>query len=483
MRRELDEIERLAKLGMLTEACDFAQRVIQEQGDSDEVCFRIAIMHQKLGQYDTALEYLERANRIRPDDHKIQNAIGVSFRHLGRMSEAEQIFGDILERYPSYSPAVLNLGNIFFDQRRFQEALLLQQGLFIHPEFSAMAKVNSASIFQETGDLDQSESLLLQAIREKPDFAEAHWNLSNLLLMQKRFREAWKKYIWYQKLPSFRDSYPFAPKPQSEKKYSSRSLLVYAEQGLGDIIQFSRLIPPLVDQFQSVKFWIPATMKTLLSPLESFGVELVTDPSLIGRMDFKLALMELPVYFNLFVDTDFPRAPRFGSFENKKSSVTSYPTKFTSPKIGFCFQGNKDIRVDRFRSLNTAAVSEIINLRSDCQWISLQRENDQNFEALLKIPNFDQDPSSSFSDSSSLIPELDLVVTVDTSVAHLAAQFKTPVALLLKQTPDWRWFLGEKPNPFYPDIHIFKQTEVGSWKPAIEQLERFLKSKLTANPV
>ena len=302
-------------------------------------------------------------------------------------------------------------------------------------------------------------------------------------LLRGRYREAWPDFEWRWKLEHIPNPPAIdAPDWQGED-LAGRHIAIHYELHFGDVIQFARYVPLLSERGARVTFVVPAKLIRQFRKLATPNVALVSSIDPRSRFDFKCALMSLPLRFG----TEESSIPNHVPYLAAEADLTArWKTKLGEHgfKIGVSWQGRPQRTVDRraFALGDLTALSRLPGVRL----ISLQKNDGVNqLEAVPAgcnvetLGDFDNGPDA-FIDTAAVMSNLDLVITSDTSIAHLAGALARPTWLALKYVPDWRWLLDRNDTPWYPTLRLFRQETIGDWTPVFSKMERELRSLATS---
>ena len=317
-------------------------------------------------------------------------------------------------------------------------------------------------------------SSLFQAIIEKyPDCAPAHVNLAAIMLMQGRFETGWAEFEWR------RHGQPGQLKPWDGRDLNGEKVLVRGEQGAGDNIQFLRYASAIGGRGgEAVVLTLPG-MKRLFGNLA--GVAAVLEPGdQASGLSYEVPAMSLPGIFGTTVDSVPADIPYLQAEPNLTAEWASRLSDGQGLKVGLCWQGNPEKPRDNLRSMPLAAFRPLMDTPGTL-WVSLQVGAGTEQAMAIELPDtfsqlgpgFDAG-GDKFIDSAAVIANLDLVITVDTSIAHLAGAMGRPVWVLLAFVADWRWMLEREDSPWYPTDRLFRQTAPGDWDDVIERVRAAL---------
>jgi tetratricopeptide (TPR) repeat protein len=509
--------------------------VLAEVGRRDEAaaCYRQALAlqpqlvaaHVNLGdvllaqgRLDEAAACFQEAIRLQPELAEAHNRLGLVRVQQERFAEASACHRQALALKPDYADAHNNLGSALFRQRRTDEALAsCQQALQIQPDF-AQAHCNLGSFLAYQGRFEEAVRSYEQAVRIKPDFAEAYHGLGIALARQGRFEEAmasqeealrlrpgfadahysrglalllqgdfehgWPEYEWRWQRPGH-EPRVFAAPLWDGTPLQGRTILLHAEQGLGDTIQFLRYAPlvqerggTVVVECQPALLALAATcpgIEQLLpqgAPLPAFEVHapLLSLPSILGT-----TLAHVPA------DIPYLRA--------RPDLIEQWRRQLDEPgtfNVGIAWQGNPAFPQDHLRSFPLKELAPLGRLPG-VRLISLQkvhgREQLADLGGLFPVLDLGEridEAAGPFMDTAAIMLNLDLMVTSDTSIAHLAGALGVRVWIALEAVPEWRWLLDRPDSPWYPTARLFRQPEAGNWGPVFEQMASALQKLLGA---
>jgi tetratricopeptide (TPR) repeat protein len=391
----------------------------------------LGVLHYQKNELAQALPLLEAAAAAKPDEPEFHNNLGLALAAGDRVDEALSAYRRALQLKPQHATAWNNLGLALQAQNRVEEAI----------------------------------DAYRQALQHAPQFGQAHWNLALALLVVGRFREGWKEYEWRLALQELGGRTTFDPTRRWDGRIAAgTTLLLTAEQGLGDAVQFVRYARTLAERGMRVAVQAPAPLRTLLATAP--GVAAVCAPGdALPAHDAHLPLLSLPGVLGIDAATP-PEPTRYLEADTTlREAVRRELPRGT--RIGICWQGNRGHSNDRRRSLPYAALAPLLRM-PDIAWISLQKDSAAG-PPLVELP-FRNDLDA----IAALIAELDLVLTVDTSIAHLAAALGRPTWILLPFAPDWRWGLAGDTTPWYPTARLIRQPAIGDWTSVVADVAQAL---------
>lgn len=373
-----------------------------------------------------------------------------------------------------------DLAHKHFKLGHFERALEIYQNLLQFGDSLHELHTNIASVYFFQHRLGEAIEHYTIAIELKPDYAEAHTFLSMAYLALEDFQNGWKEYEWRIRSKQFSDALNvFERFKWNGSPLGGGKIIVRAEQGFGDTIQFLRYLPLLKERSQSeVVFHCPPELRRLLEGFQAVDL-LITDEEAIEGCRACVYLGSLPKIF----ETNLTNIPsNFPYIQSSKALVAEKKQLFQNDKnlkVGFVYTGNKQNSYNHFRSLPIDKFASLFALEN-ITFYSLQKgDEDKQLEALNfdspKIINLDSEISD-FADTAAIIENLDLVISIDTSVAHLAGALNKPVWLMLSSAADWRWLLKRSDCPWYGSMRIFRQKEFGDWSNVVTEVEQALKT-------
>jgi tetratricopeptide (TPR) repeat protein len=426
--------------------------------------------HQR-GDLDAAERDYRAALASAPDHAAALHYLGVTHYQRGRVSDGLPLLERAVGLVPGEPEFHNNLGLALVAADRIDEAIArYRKALALKPDL-ATAWNNLGLALQAANELPGATSAFRDALRVAPDFAQAHWNLALALLVNGQYAEGWREYEWRNRSETFGAAAASpAPRWQGED-LSGRTLVLTAEQGLGDTLQFVRYAAPLAARGAKVVIVAPESLAGILAGTP--GVSAVAragDP--LPPHDFTMPLLSVAGALGTEEDTIPAAIPYLAAARADvavvASEVAASPQKI---RVGLSWAGNARHINDRRRSCPLATLAPLFEL-ADIAWFSLQKGDGEDqiaqTPAAARIRSLDA--RNDFARKAALIENLDLVISVDTSNAHLAGALGKPVWILLPFAPDWRWGLQTTDSPWYPTARLFRQPRAGDWAAVVDQV-------------
>ena len=428
---------------------------------------------------DDAEAAFRKATSLDPKSDEAFFNLGKYLSLFGDESAAIEMLQHALSLNPRNAAAYTQLGFIAQNRGRLSEAAdFYRQALTISRD-SAIAKHNLGLVQSSLGNAEGLD-LLQATVREQPDSAEYHWNFGEKLLLHQRFHEGWKEYEWRKQVDKFVDQHRAFDQPQWDgTPLDGKTILLYAEQGQGDTLQFARYAELVAQRGGRVVLEVQRSLQILMQGLPGVA-ECIAQGDALPEFATYAPLMSLPYIFDTNAGT-IPPPPSSSLAERFAPPSQSKPAL----QVGVVWAGNKKDKRDRLRSTSLSQWSELATIEG-IEFTSLQTgepaqqsiDQGNNFSFIADCTNV-QD----FADTAAIIAGLDLVITVDTAVAHLAGTMGKPVWILLYDPVDWRWGLSGEESPWYPTARLFRQFNQEGWTPVLQRVASSLRTLADAHPV
>jgi len=458
------------------------RQVLEWDPEVGEAWFVLGVASQLLGKVAESVAYYRNSVRLAPGNAEAWNNLGASLSSLRRPEEAEKCLRRALELEPGYPQAHNNLGNALNAQGRFDEALASYlRALHFKPDYFEVYD-HVGLVLQAQGRLAEAVDWFTQALERAPELGAVHMNYALASLQRGDFARGWTEYEWRfrcREHPILAQGMP----PWDGSPLHGRSILLWAEQGLGDSIQFIRYAPAVAQRGGRVIVTCPRLLERILATCP--GVAQVI-PEGTPQLDFAChaALMSLPRIFGTALDTIPSDVPYLAADPALATQWRDELARFDGFKIGIAWQGNPDHKKDRHRSFRLARF-ELLAGVPGIKLFSLQKGlgTEQLEELSGRFPVTDLGGRlDDFMDTAALVQNLDLVITPDTSLAHLAGALGVPVWVPIPFAPDWRWLLDREDTPWYPSMRLFRQRRWGDWDDVFSRMAQELSEVVIDKP-
>jgi len=418
----------LQRLGRHKEAISAYEVALRQEPSNLGAMTNLGVALQETGQLEDSLALLKCAAALAPNDPGVRTDLAVTLLKTGDMEGAEEALNKAIASDSTYGRAWSNLGNLL------QSRLMLAEARMAHES-------------------------ALTIDRDEPDF---HWNHAITLLLDGDLKQGFAEYEWRRKNPGFGKKQITGPAWDGSTA-RGRTILLYSEQGLGDTLQFCRYAPLLARTGAKVILACPEKLAPLLATLDG-PVKIVSNLDDVEYYDWQAPLMSLPHLMGTTLKTIPGNVPYLSV---PPDTATPLAASQDGSRVGLVWGGNPENPDARHRSIHLDALGPLFDI-DGIEWISLQvgTPRKQILETGLRI----QDLAPDLSATAAAIIDLDLVITVDTSIAHLAGALGRPFWLLLSYAPDWRWLLDRNDSPWYPTARLFRQPEPGDWSSVVGEV-------------
>lgn len=498
----------LSALNRQEEALAGYTRVIAQQPNLAEAYFNRGNLLTVLGRLSEAVTDYMRATGLKPGFEKAHYGLGNALWLLKRPQEALASYGKAIECDPDFAEAWYNRGTVLLEMMRLADALddfdrivaldhrhadawsnrgttfqylrNYSEALASHDRAVELAPSNAKAwsnrgiSLHNLGRFDEALASYDRAISLGPDFAEAHVNKSVTELLTGDWQNGWRDFEWRRKIaePTVRRREFSQNILTSLAGIKGKKIFVYWEEdGFGDSIQFCRYVPLLRQMGAETVFSVQKKLHRLIGTLGDCGQLAEAED---GAFDCHVPLMNLPLVFETRPGT-VPAHTAYLFAEDDRIQAWRQRLGGDGFKIGICWQGNSTHQKVDGRCFSPACFAPLAEL-GGIRFISLQKgEGEKDLAALpteLEIEHFDDldAGADAFVDTAAVMNCLDLVITADTAIAHLAGALGVPTWLALQHTPDWRWMAGRADSPWYPSLRLFRQKKDGDWTSVFDEM-------------
>jgi Flp pilus assembly protein TadD len=450
-----------------------AERIYRQLLAADQRNFlalhQLAVILLDRNQGAEALELLATAVELRPDSPDALYNFGLALQATGNHEHALLAYDHAIAVDPKRPSPWINRASSLVALGRYEEAVAgCDRAIALAPH-NADAHNNRANALRELGQTEQALAGYARAIAINPNQGRYHFNEGTTRLRAGDFVAGWQKYEW-----RWRGVIPqrhFAqPQWRGTEPLAGRRILLHAEQGFGDTIQFARYAPMVAARGGDVVLEVQPPLADLFAGFPGVG-RVVAAGTPLPPFDLQCPLLSLPLAFG----TELASIPASDAYLAAAPARVAHWSVHMPPtagvRVALSWSGSQTHRSDRQRSIAAAMLAPLIAVPG-VQLVGVQkdlRDNDRAFLAETAVLNFGRHLRD-FSDTAAVLAMCDLVITVDTSVAHLAGALGRPTWVLLQHAPDFRWLLGREDSPWYPTVRLFRQSELDSWAGAIERV-------------
>ncbi len=472
---ELVAAYRLQVAGRMAEAESAYRDVLASRPDQFEALALLATLCRERGDLAEALRLFAAAMRADRGSAEAASNHGLVLNEFNRPAEALASLDRALILKPDFTPALYNRGNALLALDRFDEALRSYDLALARDPSHVDAHYNRGNALRELRRHDESLAAYCQALALAPARADIHVNEALTLLRMGRLGQGFGKYEWR------RTGAPSLPVAQwrGEQPIEGKTILLHAEQGFGDTLQFIRYAPLLARRGATVVAAVPPALKPLIAAMPD--VTALTTGDAEPGFDFHCPMLSLPLAFGTELATIPAQVPYLRAPVDRLPYWASRLPAAAHRRVGIVWAGNAGFAGDRHRSVAFDMLAGLL-ATPDVTFVGLQRDvPGADVAAMHAARNFvSLGPELvDFADAAALISQLDLVIGVDTALVHLAGALAKPVWVLLPFSPDFRWLLDRPDSPWYPTAKLFRQSRRGDWRSVIADVATELSGLVT----
>ena len=459
----------LQELMRYDEALDSYDRALSARPDFANALFNRGVVLQKAGRPDEAIASYDKVLSIDPGHAVALSNRGLALRELGRCAEALASCDRALSAKPEFAEAWSNRGLVLQSLGRHEEALAsCDKALEIMPGF-AVASSNRGMALQELGRYDEALGSYDRALALEPGLPDAHWNRALCLLVTGDFRRGWPEFEWRWETSAFKAQQRGFRQPlwRGRESLAGKTILLHAEQGLGDTLQLCRYAPMVAAMGATVLLEVQAPLKPLIAGFK-YVDSLVARGEALPEFDLHCPLLSLPLAFGTTLESIPAEIPYLRADPDLVSEWRKRLGRKRGPRIGLAWSATSDTAYGLRRSMVLTEFANLIPKGAQC--VSLQKDltgaEREVIGARKDIVHF----GMGFPDTAALVELMDVVVSVDTSIAHLAGAMGKKVWVLLPFAGDWRWLVAREDSPWYPSARLFRQAALGNWAGVVRQV-------------
>jgi tetratricopeptide (TPR) repeat protein len=465
----------LGELRRWNEALQDYEKLLRAYPDHARAWNNCGNLLQKLKRWDEALQCYSQAVRARPDYAEAMNNCGVVLKEMARPEEAIACFEDALRIRPDYPDASSNLGIVLREWKRWDSAMASFDRALAAQPAHVEALINRGLALYDLRRFDEAQASYERALAARPGDAETRWNMSLLALTRGDFERGWDLFESRWQTPAMA---PFArafPQPLwlGDSAIAGKTILIHAEQGLGDTLQFARYVRFVEKLGAAIVFESPAALERLFGSTWP-NARVVRKGSQLPPFDVHCPLASLPLALRREVrgiPADFP------TIAADRALVDAWAARLgakSRPRVGIAWSGNPNNKIDADRSIPFEKIAPLLGAAFEAHALQKEiRETDRDAVDASGIAQW-CDALGDFADTAALIESLDLVIAVDSVVVHVAASLGKPTWALLPWTTDYRWPTDRDVSPWYPQVRIFRQPTALEWDPPLAALARAL---------
>lgn len=459
------------------EATDHFRKALGAEPGSFDALMGLAHALAETGQYAASTDALKKALEIQPSNADLWNDFGNAMLMLQDYRPAEAAYLNALTLGPDSCRAHYNYANFLLQQNRVDQAHYHYRcALTIEPEHIE-ARINLATCAKLLGDLDAAVGAYRKILCRNPDSAQNYLNLALALLSQGNFKEGWQVHEARLKFPS--EQARVYPYPRwSGESLEGKTIFIWGARGYGDEIQFARFLPALRELGASVILECRPELCDLLRRSKLCDrLVLPNFAPISGDIDYQLPLLSLPLMLGIDSLSKLPNEPYLNADPELEEYWKRRLVDEPRMRVGLVWAGNPQHKNDASRSIPFSVFAHVAH-GSDIAFYSLQKDCGGRDSSDIRITDHSGELEN-FSDTAAFIENLDLVISVDTPVAHLAAAMGKLTWVLIARDYDWRWLANRPDSPWYPSVRLFRQSKVGDWGSVLEDVKQALSHWLT----
>ncbi len=452
-------------------AARIARAAALEPGHAAAHC-NLGLVRHAQGRHEDAVACYRAALRLAPRYFEAWLNMGIAHHERGALDEAATSYERAVQIGPRDADAWNRLGRVREQQERLPAALAcFEKALALRPDMAA-AHANRGLVLKRMGRVDEAIDGYREALRRAPAAADSHLNLGMALLLRGDFAAGWPEYEWRWRCADVPTRALEVPRWQGEP-LAGRRILLHAEQGLGDAVQFARYVPEVTRRGGRVIVEVPAPLVRLLESVTGADAVIARGAPL-PACDVEAPLMSLPGILGTTLETIPAEVPYLQPPADRVARWSRELHSSEGLRVGLCWQGRPQHAHDGRRSVPLPMLAPLLDVPG-VAWYSLQR--DFGREQMEGLPIVDLGSRfEDLADTAAACACLDLIVSVDTAPAHVAGALGRPTWLLLPAAPDWRWLLEREDSPWYPTMRLFRQPRAGDWGAVVESLRGKLDS-------
>jgi tetratricopeptide (TPR) repeat protein len=467
----------LAEIGKYEQAVTHFKRALDAAPINVEILLNLGSALSACGCRDEAMSYYQRALAIDPSNASVHICLAETLRLLGKEDEADKHCDKAIELDPTSNWVLTDLAFLMVKLNRAEQALATYNKVLDTEPNLTSALINRASLLQGFGRFDEARATYARALAVNPADAGAQFGEASLLLQLGDLQAGFKKYEARRDKCDIPSRRSFAQPMWKGENVAGKTILLHAEQGFGDTLQFCRYAELLAERGARVVLEVQAELQSLLHSLP--GVEtVIAAGNALPAFDFHCPMASLPLGFGTTLETIPDKTPYLTPPADRVALWQKKLGPRSKPRVGLVWSGNPNQSNDHNRSMRLGELTALLEL-PHIQVVSLVKAPRERDLPLLKAnPQVLHlgDDLQDFADTAAVVSHMDVVISVCTSVCHLSGALNRPTWVMLSAAADWRWLLDRTDSPWYPSVRLFRQRKLGDWRsvvgPLVEELKR-----------
>ena len=466
-----------------SKAKEIYETLLKSNPDNITILQNYGTLLSQIKEYKKADDVFKKCLKIKPKDSLLLYNYGKFFHDQKIFEKAIKFYKESFKLNSKNDLALYNIGNIYFSENKFEEAITsFKKAIEVNPS-NSKAYNNIGIAYKRIGNFDEALKFYRKAIDKNKDYVDAHVNYSTMLLTTNKLKDGLEEYEWRKKSKSFFDyidyqSLNLKSKVWNGEDLNNKKIFIIAEQGIGDLIQFTRYLYLLRNKYKT-EIILKIKVKNFSHFFNPKDFNIISDDHTIPKHDYHVFMVSLP---RIFFKTDEIFCKSVNFFQSDQKTKIKWKTKLADSqgiKIGIHWSTSslmpeRNFPLERFIELSKDIDASFFVLQKD-----LNTNEINTISKNKKIFYFsDMDKSKkAFVDSIEIIRNLDLVITSDTAVAHLSATLDKKTWIALPFVADWRWFTNKKDTQWYPNVTLYRQEKIGDWKEIFHVIREDLKKE------
>jgi Tfp pilus assembly protein PilF len=465
----------LVRQGRLDDAEAHLLNILKARRQDWHALHLLAEIHLARSDYGQALKFMAAAMKANPSSAETQCNYGYILQKLERHDDALIYFKRALIAAPNNVSTLLNCGTSQYQLNRLTEALAsFDRVLALEPK-NVNALYNRANVLCELRHFDDAFAAFAATLAQDPAHAGAHWNEGLARLLLGDFAAGWKKYEWRWQTENQKHQRRNFTQPLwlGNEALAGKIILVHAEQGFGDTLQFVRYLPELVEQGAKVVLEVQSSLCSLLAGVKGAS-HVLPKGAALPPFDVHCPMMSLPLALKTTLDSIPSDVPYLAAPEDRRRLWQDRLPPKQGRRIAFAWAGSATHKRDLARSIPLTKLQTLFGDNKAIEWLGVQRDLREGDAEILGSHSHVRHLGpqlNDFADTAAVLSLADLVITVDTAIAHLAGALGRPVWVLLPYSPDFRWLLEREDSPWYPSARLFRQPSMADWDSVITRVQ------------
>lgn len=466
----------LKQLPLLDQALQSFNHALNLQPGNQATLIECGNILFDMEQFEFALAHHEFVLQLNANCIPALNSRALCLSRLGRHEEALQTVNQLIRLAPDCAPALLSQGTILHALGRYAEALDTYQHMICINQANATVYGNIANVYLDMVEIDKARENYLKALDLEPENPSVHWNLGLFYLLTGDYPRGWQLYESGKlapHLPRGKRKPCQQPMWNGEQSLQGKRILLYAEQGLGDTIQFVRYAKRIADLGAQVIIEVPESLVSLISSLGN-QFDIISAGTAYEAFDYHCSLMSLPFFLGTALNHIPSGTPYLFAPAEKVHNIQA-PDKHPF-RVGLAWSGSKTHHNDLHRSIPFKALEPLLSLNASfhCLQKEIREEDSDLLRDSGKLTLY-TGKIQDFSDTAAIVATMDIIISVDTSIAHLAGAMNKPVWVLLPNPPDFRWMLEREDSPWYPTARLFR-CHSNNWQEVVVRVKQALEA-------